>query len=258
MTKKILFAFAILVMYLIIEDSWRYTEKMANLSHLNEWIRYGLRYTLQIGLCLVFTVLVVKSMNRSDHVLSILGLDKNILSGLTQSLIFTLPMLIGFLIIAPVNRDTTFLDILFWSFISGFSEELIFRGFLFGLLFRVLKIGFFPAIVLASVLFGLGHLYQGNDLASTAGVFGITFAGSLIFGWLYIEWDHNLWVPIGTHILMNLYWEIFDIDATNAIGGWGANLFRLLTILLVVVLTVRKTKRDGSNIKGKLFSLDYQ
>jgi uncharacterized protein len=129
---------------------------------------------------------------------------------------------------------------------------------LFGFLFRILRIGFFPAIIVVSILFALGHIYQGEDLNSILGVTLITFIGSLIFGWLYIEWNNNLWVPIGTHILMNFYWSVFDIEATNAIGGWGANIFRFITVVLVLLLTIRKINKEGSKLKGKWIALDYK
>jgi len=257
MKNKIVFALILLLMYFFIDNFWRFLEKFAMYSEINQWIKYSIKYALQIGLCFIFILTILRFAKYNINVGEALGLNKRIANGIFKSVIFTLPMLLGYLIIAPLNEEVTFLDILFWSFISGFSEELIFRGFLFGILFRIFKFGFFPSIILVSVLFGIGHIYQGNDLSSFLGVFSITFIGSLIFGWLYIEWDKNLWVPIGTHILMNLYWSIFDLDASNAIGGWGANIFRFISIALIIVLTIRKIKKDGSNLKGKLFSLDY-
>lgn len=256
--KKIILSFALLFMYFIIDNSWRYLGNIEGYSEINQWIKYAIRYTIQIGLCLAFTLIILQFIKAYSNTFETLGLKKNIGSGLFKSFIFTLPMLLGYLIIAPVNKEVAFLDILFWSFISAFAEELLFRGFLFGLLFRVLRIGFFPSIITVSILFAIGHIYQGNDLNSILGVISITFIGSLIFGWLYIEWDSNLWVPIGTHILMNLYWSIFDIEATNAIGGWGANIFRFMTVVLIIVLTIRKINKEGSKLKGKLIALDYK
>jgi hypothetical protein len=257
MLKKLVLALALLIMYLLIDNLWRVLGQFDMFSEINQWIQYSIRYTLQIGLCFAFTLTLLSFVKEPYNLFDTLGLKTKTSYGLFISILFTLPMLLGYSIIAPLNMEITFLEILFWSFISGFSEELLFRGFLFGLLFRVLKIGFFPSIFLASILFGIGHLYQGGDLNNTLIIFAITFFGSLVFGWLYIEWDNNLWVPIGTHIFMNLYWSIFDLDATNALGGWGANIFRFLTILLIIVLTFLKIKKDGSHLKGKLLTLDY-
>lgn len=257
MIKKLVLALALLIMYLLIDNVWRVLGQFDMFSEINQWIQYSIRYTLQIGLCFAFTLTILSLVKEPYNLFDTLGLKNKISYGLFISILFTLPMLLGYLIIAPLNMEITFLEILFWSFISGFSEELLFRGFLFGLLFRVLKIGFFPSIILASFLFGIGHLYQGSDFNSTVSIFAITFIGSLVFGWLYIEWDNNLWVPIGTHILMNLYWSLFDLEATNALGGLGANIFRLLTIFFIIVITLMKIKKDGSRLKGKLITLGY-
>jgi hypothetical protein len=39
------------------------------------------------------------------------------------------------------------------------------------------------------------------------------------------------------HALMNLWWYIFEVD-TTALGGWLANIARLLTIVLSVAVTL--------------------
>jgi len=40
---------------------------------------------------------------------------------------------------------------------------------------------------------------------------------------------------------MNLWWEVFAVDDT-ALGGWLANVARLLTIALAIVLTIYKDR----------------
>jgi hypothetical protein len=49
------------------------------------------------------------------------------------------------------------------------------------------------AMVVVSVLFGLGHFYQGP-----AGMIGSTVSG-LWFGLLYLKSGRNLWLPILAH-----------------------------------------------------------
>ncbi len=131
----------------------------------------------------------------------------------------------------------------------GFFEEFLFRGFLFGILFRKLKWGFIPASLLAEVIFGLGHIYQGSTLMETTGIFGITTIGSIWVAWLYIEWDKNLWVPIFLHTLMNLSWILFEVS-NNALGGIYTNLFRAITIALTIII-IRYHKKRGLNINRK-------
>jgi membrane protease YdiL (CAAX protease family) len=49
------------------------------------------------------------------------------------------------------------------------------------------------SLVLVSVLFGLGHLYQGTSGAIATGL------SSVVFGALYLAGGGNLWVPIVAH-----------------------------------------------------------
>ena len=95
----------------------------------------------------------------------------------------------------------------------------------------------------SAIFFGIGHLYQGNGWAQTAGIFAVTFAGALWFSWLYKAWDNNLWVPIGLHFLMNLYWSIFQVG-DNALGGMLPNVFRAATIAITVWLTLRRQRQQ--------------
>ena len=48
--------------------------------------------------------------------------------------------------------------------IAGFFEEFLYRGFFFGVLFYFAGWGFIPAIILPSIYFGIGHLYQAESL----------------------------------------------------------------------------------------------
>ena len=63
------------------------------------------------------------------------------------------------------------------------------------------------------------------------------FSGAVFFAWLYAEWNYNLWVPILIHTLMNLSWNLFEID-NSALGDIKANIFRGLTILTAILFTI--------------------
>jgi uncharacterized protein len=84
---------------------------------------------------------------------------------------------------------------LVWT-IAAFGEEMAYRGYV---LERAATLGgrsasaYAIAMVVVSLLFGLGHLYQG-----WAGVVGSTVSG-LAFGLLYLRAERNLWVPILAH-----------------------------------------------------------
>lgn len=79
---------------------------------------------------------------------------------------------------------------------AGFGEEVLHRGFLMGYLARLFggkKIGWWVSLLVVSILFGLGHAYQGP-----MGMLLVTYSG-LVFGTLYIVSGRNLWFTIIAH-----------------------------------------------------------
>ncbi len=84
---------------------------------------------------------------------------------------------------------------LVWTF-AAFGEEIAYRGYV---LERAAALGghspraYLVAMLIVSVLFGVGHYYQGP-----AGVIGSTVSG-LWFGALYLAAGRNLWLPILAH-----------------------------------------------------------
>lgn len=90
--------------------------------------------------------------------------------------------------------------------VVGPGEELLFRGVVQGLFRRV--VGVWPAIVLASALFGLGHYFAistGNPWTYlfVAGAMGI------ILGGIY-EYTENIWVPAAIHGIWNAF--LFSVN----------------------------------------------
>ncbi len=79
---------------------------------------------------------------------------------------------------------------------AGLSEEVFFRLFL-PLLFMELHFGWLTAFLLAALLFGLVHLYQG-----ALGVVSTTILG-LLFTAVYLI-SGNLWVAAGLHAALDL------------------------------------------------------
>lgn len=193
----------------------------------------------------LLTAIVVKPKD----VFSFLGLNGNVIKGLFFALICVAPLYIVFPIFGAFNCDVTFSRILKGCILSGFEEELLCRAFMFGLLFRYAKIGFFWAVILPALYFGSIHLYQGHDAVSSLAAFGVTFLGALYFSMMYVEWNFNLWVPIGLHILMNGAWVIFSMEGTEvAAGGLISNIMRLISIHLAIVITIWYKKRNNTKI----------
>lgn len=173
-----------------------------------------------------------------------LGLNKSILQGAAFSFLCTLPMFLGYGSVFEFNSNISLDKILIGVIAAALFEELYFRGFLFGQLFRYTKLGFIPAVILGAILFGLVHLYQGKETSEIIGIFLVTFSGGLLFAWLYAEWNYNLWVPIFLHLFMNLSWDLFNVD-DSALGGHYANIFRMATIALSIILTIIYKRRRG-------------
>lgn len=78
---------------------------------------------------------------------------------------------------------------------TGLSEELLFRAFMLWYLHKHMNL--FLAVVLSSILFGFGHLYQG-----WRGVKGTTIYG-LVFASVYLA-AGSLWIPVFLHAFNNL------------------------------------------------------
>lgn len=169
-----------------------------------------------------------------------LGLSGSFLTGFVFALITVSPMWIGSAMSGSLNADVALF--VRSALLPGFFEEFLFRGFLFGLLFRYAGWGFIPSAMIGALIFGAGHLYQGSSIGESAAIFGITFMGALWFAWLFIEWDENLWIPIFLHIMMNASWSLFEVSET-ALGNPYSNIFRVATIALTVVITIVKNKQ---------------
>ncbi|MEN0007091.1 MAG: CPBP family intramembrane glutamic endopeptidase [Bacteroidota bacterium] len=175
---------------------------------------------------------------------SSLGLHQSFPKAILVTLIWTLPMLVGYAIVFEWNDAITWTTIFKSAICAALFEELYYRGFLFGQLFRFTRIGFIPSILVGALLFAAAHLYQSQNIGTMIGIFAMTFMGAFLFAWVYIEWDNNLWVPIFLHLFMNLFWMLFAAGE-NALGGLYSNIFRVLTITLVISGTIWYKKRNG-------------
>lgn len=176
------------------------------------------------------------------------GLNSGIIAALIFAVITVSPMFISSASIGKIGEELSIGPLLHKTVVAGFMEELFFRGFLFGILFRKLGWGFIPASILGALIFGLGHIYQGSTLLETTSIFFITAMGAVWFAWLYIEWDNNLWVPIFLHTFMNLSWILFTVSDT-ALGGITTNIFRVVTIASTVLITIYYHKKRGLRIR---------
>lgn len=176
-----------------------------------------------------------------------LGLNSNIIKGILFSFIFSIPMFIGYGILAGFQGCIDWERLWLYCLFAAFFEEFYYRGFFFGQIYQKTRFGFIPSLLVSALVFASLHLYQSSDFSTLVGIFITTFLGAGLFAWLFVEWDYNLWMPIGLHFFMNLSWEIFSMG-DNALGDLNANLIRGLTIAFAIVGTILYKQQQGKHL----------
>lgn len=81
------------------------------------------------------------------------------------------------------------------SVTAGICEEILYRGLLMGALQAV--VGLWPAVILSSIIFGLGHAYQGNAGIFKTGAVGLVMA-------LLVVFSGSLWIAILVHAVLDI------------------------------------------------------
>lgn len=185
-----------------------------------------------IPLIVTFKILLPKR-----NILGLFSLNKFIIKGFTLAFIGTLPILIGYLIHFKIISKIDFGYLFINTASSAFFEEIIFRAFLIGALYRFTRLGFLSSALLGSLLFAQVHLYQSQDIKELIEIFTITFLGSLFFAWVYFESEYNLWTAIFLHFFMNLYWEIFTVSE-NVSGNFYGNIYKLFSIAAIIAFVI--------------------
>ena len=205
----------------------------------HDWVFVGVFNILQITLAI--GGIAVAHAARLRGALAELGLLGRFGRAAAFSFIAALPMLLVFGLTSPINSKISFLSVGVGCFLAPFAEEVLFRGYMFGQLYRRARWGFWLSALIPSALFALGHAYQAGGPFELAGIFAVTGLGGLLGCWLFLRWNGNLWIVFGLHCLMNLWWELFGV-AETALGGWIANGARLLTVALAILLTIYKDR----------------
>ena len=132
----------------------------------------SIHYILHYLIAGIIPAAALLLLHRPDTILYRLGLTHGFGRGLLFGVLSTVPMFAGYAVIGSFNRETPPDHMFTFIVVAGFFEELIFRGFVFGELFRTARWGFLPAATLTALAFGSLHLYQGDDLISASAAFG--------------------------------------------------------------------------------------
>ncbi len=241
MKKKITLALIIIFSFLIADNAPALIPFSG--TDAGSWLNIAITIFNRSLWYIALPALILAFIYGARRMIAELGLQQGFRKALSLAMLATLPMLLGYAWLAGFQAQLTARSLLVGCLLAAVAEEVLFRAFLFGQLYRRVGLPFVLAALPGALFFGIGHLYQGNAIADTAGIFLVTFAGGLWFSWLFKEWNFNLWVPIGLHFLMNFYWTIFQAG-DNALGGLLPNVFRGLTIALSIWLTLRMHRQN--------------
>jgi len=159
---------------------------------VSDWLFDGACNILQIALCIA--AVVGANRLRLRTAFEELGLRGSFYRAATFSFVAALPMLVAFWLSSPLNPKMTLLSVAVGCFLAPFAEEMLFRGYTFGQLYRRARWGFWVSASVPSALFALGHAYQSRDPLELFGIFAVTGTGGLFGCWLYLRWNGSLWL----------------------------------------------------------------
>ena len=120
-----------------------------------------------------------------------------------------LPVPDGFFDSLFYKPENIFMVVLLY-FLSGFSEEIFFRGILARKFFR--SYSPFKAILFSALLFGVMHVNPWQSLNS--------FLGGIFYSWVYWRY-RSIWLCIFTHVYSNLLVSLMPLPYTGVSSGYG-------------------------------------
>ncbi|KPH95089.1 hypothetical protein AMS58_09220 [Pseudoalteromonas porphyrae] len=203
---------------------------LSELDQHTDLLLFPAKYLFIYGPFLLIATVLFKSIRWYE----LLGLNiKDSQRYLLAALACCTPMVIGYAFLSS-ELNISISGVVTGSIYAGFFEEVIFRAALFGILFRFCRWGFIPAALISSIIFGLGHIYQGHDVISALMAVTITTIAGTWFAWLYCECGYRIWFPLWMHILMNAAYGIFSMSG-GAAGDLKGNLFKATAIILSIV-----------------------
>lgn len=124
------------------------------------------------------------------------------------------------------------------ALLGPLAEEILFRGFLFGLLVQVANWRLSTAIVFSAVGFGLAH---DGGLAQSAAL----ATGGAVMAWLVHRW-RSLWPAIALHGAMNLWWDFITATRTVPPPSFDPmSAAQIAAIVLALAITGIRTQPRG-------------
>ena len=132
----------------------------------------------------------------------------------------------------------TLWDIWFNGIHPGYNEDILFRGFLIGILVGYARSPAIVPLVLSSAWF---DLYEAHNFLESIRVFLMDFCAGTGFYLFYKYSNWNLWFPLFLHSFM---------DTSTRISNWNGNIlmspqdniFRGATLALAIYICYRITR----------------
>ncbi len=188
--------------------------------------------------CGTFPIALWLARREGTPLSALLGVGPGVVRGLAFGLVATLPMIAALAFIPHPDFD---LDLMFGSGVLGpFAEELLFRGFLFGLLWRAARWPAPAAVVASALLFGFAHEINVLPMA----------AGGAVLAWIAYRWN-SLWPAIGLHAGMNLCWDLLRVEhARPSMVPDLMSVAQALSVVMAVGLTLRFSRAGTSGASG--------
>ncbi len=228
---------ALVVTYLAVRLFWSGVENIRAIGD-SPFLEGLWKLLVWVGLCLAAAMALARASLHDAW--RDLGLGGPIARGFGFGLVATIPMALA----AFINRSyLPDLDDLVGTVLFGpFAEEVLFRGFLFTVLWRRARWPWPVALAVSSVAFGLAHQY---------GLAGVVLAfGGAVLAWVYYRWG-SLWPAIGLHAWMNFWWDLLrGVDYRGRFEVDAAGIAQIVSMLLALVLTVQRPKSSIFNLKS--------
>lgn len=234
-----IFVFCHFIMRQFWGEGW--SSWLSNIDNQTDVLFIPAKFVFLYGPLVIAAIVLFKQ----DKLFETVGLNSEGFTNYTLAAVLCcVPMTLGYAFLSN-ELNLSISAIITGSIYAGFFEEVIFRGALFGVLFKYCRWGFIPAALISSVIFGMGHIYQGNDPLSVLMAVTVTTIAGTWFAWLYCECGYCIWFPMWMHILMNAAYGVFGMSG-GAAGDLQGNLFKAIAIVLSIVyveMLIKKGKQ---------------